>query len=64
MTPTLLLVRPSRRVRGRRWRVVDGACERQEHYRDFADCRCAVFANKAQAIAYIDRHTPALEAHT
>lgn len=52
LTPSLLLVRPSRRVRGRRWRVVDTACQRQEHYRDFADCRCRVFANKVLALAY------------
>jgi hypothetical protein len=64
MKPALLLARPTRRVRGRRWRVIDGACERNEHYRDFADCRCAVFANKALAVAYIDRHNAALEAHT
>lgn len=51
--PALLLARPTRRVRGRRWRVIDGACQRQEHYRDFADCRCRVFANKALALAYV-----------
>lgn len=48
-----LLVRPSRRVRGRRWRVIDGACQRQEHYKDFSDCRCRVFADKALALDYV-----------
>lgn len=50
----LMLVRPTRRRRGRRWRVLDAACERQEHYRDLTDCRCQVFANKADALAYLE----------
>ena len=50
----LALVRPTRRRRGRRGRVLDAACQRQEHYRDFTDCRCRVFANKALALAYLD----------
>ena len=60
-TTALLLGRPSRRVRGRRWRVLDGACTRQEHYRDFPDCRCAVFGTKADAVAYITSHGGDLE---
>lgn len=54
------LVRPSRRRRVRRWRVLDLACARQEHFQDFSDCRCRVFADKATALDYLDRS----EAHT
>lgn len=53
---SVLLVRPTRRRRGRRWRVLDTSCERQEHYRDFADCLCAVFATKALALGYLIEH--------
>lgn len=52
MSRALTLVRPTRRKRGRRWLVVDGACKRQEHYRTFDDCKCQAFANKALAVAY------------